>query len=99
MDKKEKVLAIMAYLWILALVPIVWQNKSETLKSHARSGIVMLVLWLVLLFVFRIPLIGTIAGILLLLAGVVFMVWGIFDAARGKEAKIPAIEKLADLFK
>lgn len=99
MDQKERALASLSYLWILALIPILWRNKSETLYSHSRSGIVMLIWWLLLLFVLRIPLIGVILGILMVIAGLIFTIWGIYDAAKGQEAKIPGVEKVAAWFK
>ena len=96
MSKKERILAVLSYLLILALVPIAWRNKSAALNTHIRSGIVILALWVLLFFVFKIPLIGIVLGVLLLLSSLVFMIWGIIDAAKGMEAKIPGVEKVAD---
>ena len=99
MNQKERVLAALSYLGILALIPIFWPDKSESLATHSRSGVVLLIWWVLLLFIFQIPLIGTVLGLLMLIAGMVFTVWGLYDALRGQEAKIPGVEKAADWFK
>ncbi len=95
MNNKEKILAVLSYVLIFALIPIFWRGKSAVLKTHVDSGIVVLFLWVLLLFVFNIPLIGIIAGALLLLACIISMGWGIYDAVRGVEADIPGVEKVA----
>lgn len=92
-----KVLMILCYLGILSLIPIFWAHKNELLKGHVRSGVVILLFWVFLLYVFQIPLVGVLLGILLLIACVVSCIWGIYDASTGREAKIPVIEKLAAL--
>jgi len=94
----EKVLMILCYMGILALVPIFWAHKSDLLKSHTRSGVVILLLWVILLYVFQIPLVGVLLGILLLIGCIISCIWGIYDASTGREAKIPVVEKLAGLF-
>lgn len=99
MNRKERVISVLSYLWILALVPILWREKSDKMNSHARSGLVLLILWILLFFIFRIPLVGVVLGVLTLIAILVFTVWGIYDAARGDEAKIPGVEKIAVYFK
>lgn len=95
---REKVLATLCYLGILALIPVFWGIKSLQLKSHISSGIVVLALWVLLLFVFQIPLVGIVLGTLLLLSIIVFSIWGIYDAIKGAEAKIPGVEKVAVYF-
>lgn len=99
MRKKEKILAVLCYLWVLILIPIFIPRKSSNLKSHVYSGIVLLFLWSLIVFVLKIPFAGVLLGILLLIACLVFTVWGIIDAAKGKEAKIPGIEKISEILK
>lgn len=97
MDSKDKLLAVLSYLGILALVPILWKNKSAYLKSHSDNGVVILLSWVLLLFVFQIPFVGVLLGILLLIATLVFTVWGIVDASTNRDAKIPGLEKVVHL--
>ena len=97
MNTKEKILGILSYLGILALIPIIWKKKSQTLKTHSDNGIILLLVWVALLFVFQIPFVGVLLGILLLLATLIGTVWGIIDAFTGREAKIPGLEKVVHL--
>lgn len=97
MPIKEKVLAVLSYLLILALIPILWRGKSDFVKSHARHGLVLLALWYFLLFIFQIPFLGVILGILWLLACLIFTVWGIVDAVLGKDAKIAGLDQVTRL--
>lgn len=97
MSRKEKVLAVLSYLGILALVPIFWMRKSDVLKTHSDNGLVILFIWIILLFIFQLPFVGVLIGILLTLGALICVVWGIVDAIAGKEAKIPGLEKVVHL--
>ena len=99
MSTKERILGVLCYLGILLLVPFLWAAKSDNLKSHVNSGIIILAAWVLLLFVFQIPLFGIVLGLLLLISIIIFTVWGIYDAVRGFAAKIPGVEKVALIFK
>ncbi len=94
MDKKERVLAVVSYLWILLIIPIAWKNKSRQLLSHVYSGIVLFFLWSLIIFIFKIPFAGVLIGVLLMLACLVFTIWGIYDAVTGRDSKIPGVEKI-----
>ncbi|OQB06554.1 MAG: hypothetical protein BWY19_00141 [bacterium ADurb.Bin212] len=99
MSKKEKFLAVLCYLWVLILIPIFVPRKSSNLNSHLYSGIVLLFLWSLVVFVLKIPFVGVLLGVLLIIACLVFSVWGIIDAAKGREAKIPGVEKISEILK
>jgi len=94
MDKKERVLAVVSYLWILLIIPIAWKNKSRQLLSHVYSGIVLFFLWSLIIFIFKIPFAGVLIGVLLMLACLVFTIWGIYDAVTGRDSEIPGVEKI-----
>ena len=99
MSKKEKILAVLCYLWVLILIPVFVPRKSSNLASHIYSGIVLLFLWSLIVFVLKIPFVGVLLGVLLMIVCLVFTVWGIIDAAKGREAKIPGIEKISEILK
>lgn len=99
MSKKEKFLAVMCYLWVLILIPVFIPRKSSNLGSHLHSGIVLLFLWSLIVFVLKIPFVGVLLGVLLMIACLVFTVWGIIDATKGRQAKIPGIEKISEILK
>lgn len=99
MNKKERVLAVVSYLWILLIIPMVWRKKSDQLLTHVYSGIVLFFIWSLIIFIFKIPFAGILIGILLMLACLVFTVWGIYDAVTGRDSKIPGIEKIVAVLK
>lgn len=94
---KDKIMSVLSYLLIFILVPLFIPRKSFNLKTHLNSGLVILFLWSLIIFVFQIPFIGVLLGVLMIIACLVFTIWGIVDAVSGKEAKIPGIEKIAVL--
>lgn len=70
-------------------------RKSFNLRTHLASGLIILFLWSLVIFVFQIPFAGVLLGVIIIIACLVFTIWGIVDAASGKEAKIPGIEKIS----
>lgn len=97
-DKKDaeenKIFAVLSYLSILVLVPLLAKKESKFAMFHAKQGLVLLIGWIIgwlLSFVF----IGFIVDIVL----IVFSIWGIVNAATGKYAKLPLIGDLAEKFK
>jgi uncharacterized membrane protein len=97
-DKKDaeenKIFAVLSYLSVLVLVPLLAKKDSKFAMFHAKQGLVLLVGWIIgwlLSFVF----VGFIVDIVL----IVFSIWGIVNAATGKYAKLPLIGNLAEKFK
>ncbi len=102
--EENKGMAIIAYLWILCLVPLLAKKDSPYAQYHAKQGLILfiadIILWafgwviaaVTLGFgAFLVPLIG-----LLLL---VLMIIGIVNAASGKTKPLPVIGKMAENWK
>lgn len=94
----NKVMAVLAYLGILILIPIFGAKDSKFARFHANQSLVLwvavIVISLVLSILEKIPLIGTIASIvstLVSLAELVFVVLGIVNACNGKAKELPVI--------
>lgn len=97
-DKKDaeenKIYAVLSYLSILVLVPLLAKKESKFAMFHAKQGLVLLVGWIIgwlLSFVF----IGFLVNIVL----IVFSVMGIINAATGKYTKLPLVGDLSEKFK
>ena len=100
--EKNKIFGILAYLWILCLVPIIVAKDSPFAKYHANQGLVLFLGWIAVgIFQFIIGIIlammpgflgflGAIFG-LLYLAPLVLLVLGVINAARGKCVPLPVI--------
>ncbi len=93
--ENNKVMAILAYLWILFLIPIFLAKGSKFAKYHANQGLVLFVC---------VTVVSVAAGILtgiLPILGIVFwvvdlffillMVVGILNAVNGKARILPVI--------
>lgn len=100
--EKNKIFGILAYLWILCLVPILAAKDSPFAKYHANQGLVLFLLEIVIsisfyiinIIVFTImPGFGFIVSILnfVYLAPLVLLIIGIINAAQGKCVPLPII--------
>jgi uncharacterized membrane protein len=95
---QNKIVALLAYIGILFLIPLLAAPKSPFARYHANQGIVLFVATLVVCgasFVLTfIPIIGCIAAILpfvAILFALVLMVIGIINAASGLFKPLPWI--------
>ena len=93
--QENKVFAILAYLGILFIVPLLAAPNSKFARYHANQGLVLFITWLVVLvvsFIFiLIPVLGTIIRVLLYLSILALLVIGIVNASQGKAKALPLI--------
>ncbi len=99
MTLEEKILSVLSYFHIFVLIPLFWRKRTDVMNSHIYSGIVLLFMWSILLFVLKIPFVGVVFGVVLIIASVVFTIWGLVDAISGRDARIPGIEKVSQLLR
>jgi uncharacterized membrane protein len=88
--EKNKVFAVLAYLGILFIVPLLAAKESPFAMYHANQGLVLFLGWVALGIVSMIPLVGLIAFVGYV-AGLVFMILGIINAANGQMKPLPLI--------
>ncbi len=98
--QQNKVMAILAYLSWLVLIPIFAAKESKFARFHANQGLVLaiaeIICWVALGILSNIPLIGWIFGIiegLFSLVCLIFAVIGIVNAANGKAKELPIVGK------
>ncbi|MFA6295984.1 MAG: hypothetical protein WC663_01380 [Patescibacteria group bacterium] len=92
--EENKIFAVLSYLGVLVIVPLLAKKESKFAMFHAKQGLILLIGWVIswlLSFVF----IGFILDVIM----IVFSIWGIVNAATGKYAKLPVIGDLAEKFK
>jgi uncharacterized membrane protein len=100
--EKNKVMGIIAYLWILCLVPIFAAKDSPFAKYHANQGLVLFLLEIVLsitLYIINIVVFTVLPGMsfivsilgLIHLGPLVLLIMGIINAAAGKCVPLPII--------
>jgi uncharacterized membrane protein len=104
------VMIVLAYLWLLALVPLLVERQDAEIQWHAKHGIVLMVAELVLLFAYilmtsvvSLASLG-LGGILVLLLMFVWVgilglhVLAILRGANGGRLIVPGISTYADRF-
>jgi len=101
--EENKVMAVLAYIWILVLIPILAAPNSKFAKYHANQGLILLIFGVVggivggLLGL--IPYVGWVFGTLIGIADLIFMVLGIVNAVNGEEKPLPLIGNLFTILK
>ncbi len=81
--EKNKSMAILSYLWILFLIPLLNKKNSRFCQFHAKQGAVLFFLS----FATVIPVLGMVFGLLLLFISVI----GIIKINNSEWWKIPVI--------
>ena len=97
--QNNKVMALLAYLWILFLVPLLAAPNSRFARYHANQGLVLFIFGaiagVVAGIICVIPVIGLIIGGILSAAVSIFdlvlMILGIVNAANGQAKQLPLI--------
>jgi uncharacterized membrane protein len=99
----RQIMLILSYLWILALIPYLTEQRDPEVKWHARHGLVLLVAEIVLnivLFILSlIPVLGCVFSILWMVVWigiVVLHVICLVKALGGERFTIPYISPYAD---
>lgn len=94
-SKDERALAVIGYLWILCLLPLLSKKDSEFVQHHAKQGLVLTIasfaIWLVAWF----PLVGWLVGFFGTIGVLILAVNGIQNALQGKYWEMPLLGKYA----
>ena len=90
----DKTMGILAYLFILVLVPLLMPNRSAFVTYHVNQGLVncifIVVLQIALVFLIFVPFIGFLFQLARLLP-VVFIIIGIMNVSKGEMKPLPLI--------
>ena len=93
----HKVMAILAYIWILFLVPLLAAKDSPYARYHAYQGVTLFVCWVAVqvlgwILPYNLSGLATIASLGLLVLAVI----GILNAFNGRAKPLPVIGKLLE---
>lgn len=96
---------VLAYLWLLALVPLLAEQEDKEVQWHAKHGLVLtgveVAIWLlfwILSFTGVFACLGCIVAIPVFIASVVVRILCIDKAMKGGRFMIPGLSELADRF-
>jgi uncharacterized membrane protein len=99
----RQLMLVLSYLWVLALIPYLTEQRDPEVKWHARHGLVLLiaeiVLYVALFILSLIPVIGCAVSVLWFLVGIgilVLHVLCIVKAVGGQRFTIPYVSQYAD---
>lgn len=87
MNYKEKLFALLSYLSILFLIPLGLFRKNEFVYYHAKQGMGLFVLFMMIIFLFWLPVVGWVA----MMAFLVIWITGIMNALTGKKEPVPVV--------
>jgi uncharacterized membrane protein len=91
-SERERGIAVLSYIWLLFLIPLLLRRESTFARFHAKQGMVLFVIELLAGLV---PVLGWIVWI----AAVIGAIYGITEAWRGRMTRIPLVADIADKFK
>ena len=94
----NKIIAILSYIGILVLVPILAANGSKFAKFHANQGLILLIIEFIVGIFVLFPFINILATLLWLLAFSLSII-GIVNAASGNATELPLIGSSIKLLK
>jgi uncharacterized membrane protein len=91
--EKNKVNAILSYLGILIIVPLISEDakKSTFAKFHLNQGLVLLIASVVLSVVWVIPILGWIVGFFGGIALFVIWLMALISAIQGEMKRVPLL--------
>ncbi len=95
----EQVYAILAYLWILCLVPVLMKKEDEFVRFHVRQGLVLFIVEVALGIIGILPFVGPLVYMLGMLVCGLVSVAGIVQVLKGNKWKMPVISDWANKIK
>lgn len=96
---EDKGLAVLSYLWILCLVPLLLKRQNEFVRHHSRQGLVLFIFEIILMVVAVVPLLGWLLAFFGWILAVVLSLSGIVNVLAGKMWRMPVLGKYADKLK
>ena len=94
----DNTIAVLSYLGILFLVPLLAAKDNEFAKYHAKQGLTLFIAEIVTWVVFVIPFVGWVIGGIAWLTWIILSILGIVNVLGNKKKPLPLIGGFADKF-
>jgi len=91
----NKILAIIGYLGILCLVPLLGKKESKYCQFHGKQGLVLFIAWVVVNIVAVVPFLGWLIAFFGNIACLILMIVGILNASKGEMKELPVLGEYA----
>lgn len=92
----NKGMALLSYIGILVLVPLLTVKDDEFVQFHAKQGLVLLIAAIAISVVGVIPLLGWLIAFVGGLTCLVLAVMGIINVLNGEKKPLPLIGQFSD---
>lgn len=96
--EENKLMAVLGYLGLLLLIPLLAKKDSPYAQFHAKQGLVLAIAYIASGIIMVVPVIGWIAGSLAMLGCFILWIMGVVNAISGKMTELPLIGKYAKSF-
>ncbi len=93
---EQTVFAILSYLGILVLIPLLVKKDDDFVHFHAKQGLVLLLVWVAVWILGMIPFVGWIFSSFLSVALLIICLIAIIKVLTGKKWEIPVLSEYAD---
>lgn len=90
-----KGVAWLSYFGILVLIPLLTKKENKFCMAHAKQGLALFILEIIMWIICIIPYVGWVLGGILWIIVIVFIIMGMIQAFGGKFKKLPVIGDLA----
>lgn len=95
----DNVYAILSYLWILCLIPVLMKKEDEFVRFHARQGLMLFIVEVGIGIIGIIPALGPVVYLLGMLVCGLLSLAGIVQVLMGNKWKMPVIGDWAEKIK
>ncbi len=95
----EKFWAIISYIGILSLVPLVLKIKGDYARFHLKQGVTLFVAEIIFTLIWIIPIAGWVIGFLGWIVCFIFSVLGIINVVLGRQWRLPVLGRFAEKIK
>ncbi|XOB41900.1 MAG: DUF4870 domain-containing protein [Candidatus Nealsonbacteria bacterium] len=98
-EKEKNLIAILSYIGILFLIPLLACKDDAFAQFHAKQGLVLFIAEIATSLIAWIPIIGWFIGFIAWIIWLVLSIIGIINVVSGKQVPLPIIGKFAKKFK
>ena len=95
----ENMIAILSYLGIFIIIPLLVAKEDDFVKYHIKQGLVLLIATFAIFVIAWIPVLGWLLGFFAWIGCFVLVIIGIINVVKGKKKELPLIGQFADKFK
>ena len=93
--QEGKVFALLSYLFILCIVPLIFRKDNKFCLHHAKQGLVLFIIEVAVFIFAMIPALSQILLPIVIFICGIFSLWGMLQVLKGGYSHIPLISNLA----